>query len=172
MPLLPFSSFIIDSPLPPARAAAELANNVEPRRLLRFRRGAAAFEGEVTESGVDIRRLPGYQNSFLPEIRGSFERTPHGSRLRGTMRMHPLVIAFMCAWMAFTLIAGLAMAAASLGAGKADPAALIPLAMLFFGWAFPTAAFTIEAGMARRALTEILAREIPSRAGTAAGPRP
>jgi hypothetical protein len=172
VPLLPFAGFTIDSPLPPARAAAELASNVEPRRLIRFRRGAAAFEGEVTESGVDIRRLPGYQNSFLPEIRGSFERTPHGSRLRGTMRMHPLVIVFMCVWMTFTLIAALAMAAASLSAEKADPAALIPLAMLFFGWALPTAAFTIEAAIARGALTGILAREIPSGVRTTAGPRP
>lgn len=138
--------------------------------MFRFRRGAAAFEGEVSDAGVDIRRMIGYQNSFLPNIQGSFERTPYGSRLRGTMQMHPLVTIFMCIWIAFVIIVGFAAATLFLLARDYDPAGLIPVGMLLFGWAVPAAAFTIGAGIARRALIEILAAETPS--GGGAGARP
>lgn len=156
MPLLPYERFIIETPLLPARAAQALADNVEPRRLLRFGRGEKAFEGEVADNGFSIQRVIGYRNSFLPRIQGTFERSPNGTRVSGTMKLHPLALAFMVVWMGAVAIAAFVILSASLVGHEFEPAALVPVGMFFFGWAMTSGAFTIEARIAQRRLAEIL----------------
>lgn len=152
VPLIPFDRFVIESPLAPARAAAELASNVEPRQWIRFRRGASAFEGEVWETDFRISRMIGYNNAFLPRIHGGFERSPHGTRVSGTMRLHPFVLVFIAVWSGMAILIGFS----NMAQGPLTPLALAPVGMIAFMWALVCGAFTIEARIARRRLAEIL----------------
>lgn len=162
MPLIPYQVLVIDSPLPPDEAAARLARHVEPRRWFRFRLGALlgggprtrAFEGEVQGSHFSIRRILGYDNSFLPEIEGWIELAAQGSRIRVTLRLHWLVAAFMVVWLGAALLFSLTAGAGSLAVG--DPLGLaVPALMFVFGWALMAGAFSWEAAHARRRLAEL-----------------
>lgn len=157
MPLLPFDSFSIDTPLSASEAAARLANVVEPRRLLRLGGGEKPFEGVVSGDSFAIRRVIGYRNSFLPEIRGRIEATASGSRVRGTMRLHPLVLVFMALWVGFAAMLTIMALSGLQDPGEDGPPIGGALALLLFGWALVTLPFTIEARIARGRLAALLA---------------
>ncbi|HEX8362118.1 MAG TPA: hypothetical protein VF613_18510 [Longimicrobium sp.] len=159
MPLVPFEEFVIDSPLAPERAAAELGRHVVPRRRFGFGRGAAWFEGEVTTSDFQIRRMIGYQNAFLPQIQGSFERSMGGTRVSGTMRVRPFVVVFVGVWMVGVLL--IPLATVVLQPDLHPPSPFITAAMAAAVWALGSWAFAREARLARRRLTEILDRPEP-----------
>ena len=152
VPLIPFDRFVIESPLAPGRAAAELASNVEPKRWIRFRRGPSAFEGEVTETDFRISRMIGYNNAFLPQIHGGFERSPHGTRVSGTMRLHPLVLVFIAVWSGMAILIGFF----NLQDGPLTPLSFAPVGMIALVWAVVCGVFTVEARIARRRLAKIL----------------
>ncbi len=160
MPLVPLEHFEIDSPLAPERAAAELERNVVPRRRFGFfGRGAATFEGEVTASEFQIQRMIGYQNAFLPQIEGSFERSARGTRVSGTMRVRPFVVVFVAVWMVGVLLVPLATLV--LQPELRPPSFLVAAAMAAAVWALGSWAFAREARIARRRLAEILGRQEP-----------
>lgn len=154
MPVLPYQTFVIESPLPPREASARLDRAVEPKRLLRFGPAACPFEGRADGDGFDIQRVIGYQNSFVPRIRGTLEPAATGSCIRASMSLHPLVIAFMTVWFSGVILIGLPIALLGIAGPAPAPFHLIPVAMLVFGWALMAGAFTYEA---RRAIRELAA---------------
>lgn len=159
MPLLPHQTLVIDSPLPADEALARLRAQTGQHRWFRWGRVPYPFEGEVAGSEVRIQRVIRYRNSFLPRIRGWVEPSVRGSRFTATLSLHPLVTVFMLVWFAMALAIGIPMTAVPLAEGSADPLALIPLAMLAFGWGMVSGAFTYEARVARDRLAAILEGE-------------
>jgi hypothetical protein len=156
MPLLPYEVVSIDSPLAPEDVPTALREHVEARRMMRWSRGEAEFEGEIRASTFDIRRLIGYQNGFLPAIRGTIEPHHPGSRIRVTMSLHPFVLVFLIFWVSSVGTIGvLALIGLVSGSGP-GLGVLLPLGMLLFVWALASGAFTVEAGIATRRLIEIL----------------
>jgi len=159
MPLLPHDRFAFDSPLSPDEASVRLAGFVEPRRMIRFGRGPTTrdFEGEVAARSFHVQRVIGYNNSFLPRIRGTIQPGERGSRVEGTMSLHPVVGIFLCIWMGAAAIYGLATSVAAIYGGSGPGDVLIPCGMLLFGWVLTSGAFTFEARVARRLLMDCLA---------------
>jgi hypothetical protein len=169
MPLLPYDTLVIESPLPVAEALGRLQGATGPVRWMGMGTGAHPYEGEVTEDEVSIRRAIGYQNSFLPRIQGRLEPAGQGSRLAATMEMHPLVMLIMSLWMAIALTTALPMLVLAATSDPPVEFVLLPVGMLLAGWALASGAFTIEARIARRELTALLDGRIaadaaPSRA--------
>lgn len=156
MPLLPYDTLVIESPLPVAEARGRLQGATGPVRWLRFGPAAYPFEGEVTDDEVRIRRAIGYQNSFLPRIQGRLEPAARGSRLAATMEMHPLVMIFVGLWMAIAVTIALPMLVLALTSDPPAEMVLIPVAMVLGGWALTAGAFTLEARIARAHLTRLL----------------
>ena len=154
MPIVPFERIVIDTPLPVGEAAARLAAQVEPKRLLRFRRSGLLFEGRMEGTTFHIQRLIGYRNSFLPRIAGSLEATPWGSRLSATLSLHPVVMVFMIVWLGAVLAIG--FPAMLMGGDQIGGTRWMPLLMLAFGVAMVSGGFSFEAVRARRALCELL----------------
>ena len=74
MPLLPFDTFSLETPLAPGEVRARLAAAVEPKRRLRLGGGRCPFEGEVEGDSFRVSRVINYRNSFLPHVRGRVHR--------------------------------------------------------------------------------------------------
>lgn len=162
MPLIPFDRFDVESPLPAEELSSRLAGSVEPKRWLRSGRGERPFEGTVEDEGrFRIQRVIGYRNSFLPTLAGTVERTPGGSRIRGTMTMSPLVGIFIVIWLLGVLFfASPFLIAPREAAASPDPLWVAPVGMFLFGWLLVSGAFTFESRQAHRLLRQIASAEV------------
>ncbi|MBB4636860.1 hypothetical protein [Longimicrobium terrae] len=155
MRLLPYDKLLIHSPLPVGQAEARLRESVGPERYLQFNAGPLPFLGEVNGTEVRIHRSTAHENSFVPRIHARLEVHEQGSRLAGTMSLHPFVLAFLVVWVTGTVIALRQMVAR---ASRGEPASgvAIPIAMLAFMYLLTSVSFWWEADVARRHLKEIL----------------
>jgi hypothetical protein len=161
MMLLPYRRFEVTSPLSAANAIERLRESVEPKRWMRVSRDHRVFEGTIDGMQFDVRRIIHYRNSFIPLIRGRIEPAPSGSRLTGTMRIHPVVGAFMVLWLAIVVFIGVPILVGSLSDHWFNPVALVPLIMLAAGITLPFVGFSVEA---RKGLREMAAIVDASRA--------
>lgn len=157
MRLLPKDTLLIESPLPAAEALARLRAATGPWKLFRLGRVPYALEGEVDADRVEVQRVIYYRNSFLPRVRAVVEPMPRGSRLRGTLSLHPLVVAFLVVWLGALLVAPVAV---FLTVPREQPRALfmlVPFAFLVVVWLLVVGAFSYEVKRARALLAELLA---------------
>ena len=164
MKLLPYDKFEIKTSLTLEETITALKAQVEPRKWLRwFSRDHAIFEGDVSRDGFKIMRIIHYRNSFMPVIKGTFKQSQNGINGIIKIGLHPFVIAFMCIWFGgvifglFAIVAGLASNKIALSAPL-----LIPLGMLFFGWAMVAGGFWFEAIKVKPQLLSILHGQIKS----------
>jgi hypothetical protein len=157
MKILPYETFQIQTSLPLDGIVDLMRQNVEPKKWLRFSRSHKLFEGDVSSAGFKIMRIIHYRNSFLPVIQGTFEQGDEGTRINIRMRLHQLVMAFMCFWFGGVGIAML-VTAGGLFTGKTEHSLvlLIPIGMFLFGWGLTSISFWIEVKKARRLLSNIL----------------
>ena len=164
---LPFERFAIESPLAAAQVVCRLRDATESRRLFSGRPtlGEKTFIGSVTEGEFRITRAISYQNSFLPIVRGRIEQVGEGTRVEISMRLSPLVLAFMCFWLAFAALFFVGFLAASLSRHQLTGFVLIPLGMFVFGSVLTVGGFKLEARRAREQLESLLRAEpaIPAR---------
>lgn len=135
--LLPYRRFELESPLPPPSAVNRLARSVgawgnlsEPRM----------FHGEIGEGWFHVRRVDLRGNGYIqPFVRGTIEPHGGGSRIRGSMTLHPGFVILIAILLGPLLARGVAIIAGG------DPAGimlvLIPLAVwAVFAWVFAGAA--------------------------------
>jgi hypothetical protein len=157
MAFVPYEQMTIETAQPPATVATKMAGHIEPRRWIRipFSQKYETFEGTVGEDGFEINRIINYRNSFLPQIKGRFESLRPGTRIIITMKLHPLVLAFMIVWCGGTSFAAIVSLPSFVATGD-DLLKFIPLAMFVFGYLLCTLAFKWEARKARHYLSRIL----------------
>lgn len=147
MKFLPYTRFEITSPLRREDALKVFAAHVEATKWFRWNWPNSAndtrFEGEMTASGFEVRRILGYRNSFVPVVRGEIESAGAMSRITITMRPLIIVIAFCALWCA----AVVSMAATG--------EAWLSVAMLAFLYVLVMGGFWFEASKQERVLREI-----------------
>jgi len=68
-----------------------LGLHIAPAPLISWR-WPLPYDGEVTAAGFKAVRLIGYQNAFLPRIKGRFESRNGGTAIHVTMAPHPWVM--------------------------------------------------------------------------------
>jgi hypothetical protein len=131
--LLPYRRFELESPLPPSNAVNRLARSVGPWS---DPPGSQAFRGEIGEGRFFIRRDDLRGNGYIqPFVRGTIEPHGSGSRIRGSMTLHPAFVILM----AILLGGPVAQAMAAIADG--DPVGIVmlmvPLAVwAVFSWVF------------------------------------
>jgi hypothetical protein len=167
MILLPWETFVIETPLNKDKVIAELKNNIEPEKV--FRRwnqpGAKKFEGFLAEDGFEITKLINYKNSFNPVIRGRVESSGDVTRLTVKLRLPVVVLGFMIVWFGGLASISLAQFAGpylgsyfSLFSNEnaiSFPMALVPPGMLLFGYAIMMGGYLHESKAIKNTLTKI-----------------
>jgi hypothetical protein len=156
---LPYENFYIDTNLKPDAAEAALAQEVAPDADFSFKtifsdRSGEYFLGTVASGSLKIRRQIYYRNSFLPRITGTIEPDMNGSRVHIKMKLHIMILVFVCAW---TIVIGLGGIAFILkpsddGLGAND---LVPLGMVLFVYLLSMGGFKFESIKAKKKLAEI-----------------
>jgi hypothetical protein len=132
-----------------------LADNVEPRRWLRFGAGSRTFQGTVTDDSFEIQRIISYRNSFLPTVRGTIQADSLGSSVSLTMRPSAFTLIFLVIWLAIAISGALASLASAPAAAQGN-GRLVPVALVAFVWLMTMGGFYFEAAKAERALIRIL----------------
>ncbi len=97
-------------------------------------------DGRVEYDWIRLRKKIFYRNSFQTFLTAKVKPEGSGTRIRGTLGMHPLVTGFMAVWFAGVLAANLFILVPVLKSGDVPPgwfiAPLMPLAgvgMILFG---------------------------------------
>ncbi len=163
---LPYRKFTIDSNLSRTEIICRLFDSIaEPRKNWQlFENRPEIFEGELSESGFQIKRIIRYRNSFLPIINGSFSFHENGSKIMITMELHPLVLAFLALWtfplVAIGLLCLLSLIVSIITTGIIDfdilVISLVLIGMFLFCYFLTITGFNIEANKARQILYELL----------------
>jgi hypothetical protein len=154
--LIPWRAFDIATSWSPQVAVIELRKVIDQETFLFGGGGNAPFVGDIRgEAEFRFRRRIGYGNSFLPIIRVVTEPLRHGAtRLRVTMRLHLLVMAFMAVWMTgatFGALVGISAVVAG------QPGGLLAFALPLFGAGLVGIPFAFEARKAETLLRSIYA---------------
>jgi len=118
------------------------------------------FEGFAVNGVFELKRNINYRNSFLPQITGTIEQCPDGSRVHVKMTMWIFVTVFMCIWLGSALIGGFLMVLQAAGQGKLTAVDFAGFGMFLFGYALMMGAFKFESIKTRTYLLELLEGEI------------
>ena len=158
--LIPSHSFSTETTLLVPQVVQTFKNHVEPikwLRLFHYIPNQKTFEGSITDSGFQIRRIINYANGMRPILHGRFEVGQKGTRIIVQMRLHKYARIFMPIWFGFCIIVVLLVAPAALF--SASPrylfALMVPLLMILFGWLFVCVGFWYEVSRSRRALENL-----------------
>ena len=142
----------------------QLLENVEPEKTIRlglFKRDSTKpYEGYITRQTFEIKRVIGYRNSFLPRISGILEEDYDGTRIKVKMRLHVLVIVFLCIWCGFVGIACIAIFSNELSSPEFNPLALFPFGMLIFAYLLTMGGFKFESSSSKKDLQSIFEADI------------
>ena len=102
--LLPYHRFELSSPMKANDALDAMRARTEPVQWFRWQwpnsNNDKRFEGEITATGFNVRRVLGYRNSFAPRVIGEVQSQGAMSRIVVTMRPHAFVLAFVAVWVA------------------------------------------------------------------------
>ncbi len=163
---LPYNNITYLSPLSEAEITERLNYFVQPRRSFGQRltgggTGHKPYEGAITGNAFSISRVPGYRNSFLPDIEGSIHSTEKGTVIDTRLRLKSMVMVFMAYWIgAVGLTCLLVLGALVFTAKKAEPLMLVPFAMLAGGYALMYFGYTYESKIARAGLQKMFEAKI------------
>jgi hypothetical protein len=148
MPWLPGRSFGLSTLLPLDEVRRRLAHALEPRN--RSRGGPAPFKGNLKDDCFRFVPAASGRNSFLPVIHGTIVQTDGGTRIEGTMSLHPLILVFMAGLSVCLLFIEIKNWQASTGRRGLEAICVAGL------WAFALFELAAQSRKALRVLTEIL----------------
>lgn len=154
--LFPRNQLVMDSPLTADEALSRLRHATGTPQWVKmpFQPSESPFEGRIDGNEVRIQRAIGYQNAWLPRIRGHVQPLADGSRLTATLSIHPLVAVFTVVWFA-AAVATMLPALMTLEVSAPGPAAIVALVMLLAGVAI-FGLYVFESRAARARLAELL----------------
>jgi len=163
MQLLPRDTFTIQSHKSLPEVIERLKEHIEAPKAIRwhFSHNHAPYEGTISSSGFEIRRIIDYRNSFLPNIRGRFDSSSAGTRIRITMGLHPFVTAFLIFWNSVWYSVSIPHFVFGALSGDIDTFiamqfVVLPIVLLFVFWCW----FWYEAHRSRQELEQLLLGEV------------
>lgn len=159
---LPYEKYTLTTHLQAFELYNRLSKQVEPFRIFRWSRsGSRPYEGRVNPVSFSIQRIPGYQNSFLPQIKGEIYPESNITRIEMTMRIHPAVLVFIAVWFGGVgsvcigiLVTGILHFRDILHHGF-NPIVLVAFAMFGFGYGLIMFGFGIEKRKSKKFLAAL-----------------
>lgn len=146
--MIPFRhrSFSFDTLLAPGEVVTRLVAATEPIQW--FWKSTRTLQGKVSADRFEVLRVPSYHNSFAPLIRGNIQPSPTGTRVEGTMFLHPIVVVFLMAYSGFCLLIGFFLTVAKIAQGTWEVLHLLPFGLFLCGWVLALVCFAIESHIA------------------------
>ena len=154
MIVLPFQGFTITTSARPIDAAERLASAVATMPLIEGADTSLPFQGWVEDYEFRISRISGArQNAFVADVRGRIVYVSGGSRLKGSMTLHPAVL--------LMLLVSTGFISNELFRGAIDPyltrrQALQGVGVFVTMWLFYLTLFSLEAVKARALLSSVV----------------
>ena len=156
MKVLPYINQEYTSSMKPTELLDRLSQWVEPRqfwtRSLFKRQRSKPFEGEVTQTGFEIRPIIRYRNSFIPMIIGTVTSSEEGSSIQLEMKLHPFVKSFMSMWLAMVGVGVIGSIFEMIQTQSFSLVIVVPLMMWGFGYVLANKGFAYEAKPAQSTL--------------------
>lgn len=161
MLLLPYQNIIYSTRLTREELLERLNGAVEPKgglnlNVFKKQKNRKEYEGNVGRDEFNIQRVINYRNSFLPQIKGTFQRGRMGSEVHVKMRLNIFVLIFISLWMGGVALACFSILFAVNSSGGLGYFSLIPFGMLLLGYLMTILAFSYEANKSKKDLLEIL----------------
>jgi len=164
MKFLPTENITYKTRLKEEEIIKRLSECVEPEKTFRFgvfsSGSIKSYEGKVNARTFDIKRIIGYQNSFLPRINGIIENEYDGLNIRVKMRLHIFVIVFLCFWCGGVGLACITDLIQFFGNSEFNLASFIPFGMLIFAYGLTMGAFKFESNKSKKDLQRIFEADI------------
>jgi len=162
---LPFENYTLTSKLPVEEIKRRLADNIEPKKNLRFpgfnKISNRPYEGQILADTFTISRIINYRNSFLPIITGRISTFLGKTQINVRMRPVTFVLIFMSFWLGAVglvclgiILTGVIQFKRILQSGF-SPMILIPFGMFLFGCLLITLAFKAESKRSKEFLERL-----------------
>lgn len=165
MKYLPIENITYKTRLKEEEVLKRLADSIEPEKI-RFglfdSSATKPYEGQIDGASFRIKRIIRYRNSFLPRISGTIVKDFDGTTINVKMKLHPLVMVFICFWCGSVGLAGITIMAISLRNASYEPASLIPFGMFIFAYGLTMGCFKYESNKSKSDLQTILEADIPA----------
>ena len=155
--MFPSQRFTITTYLSPDDVQKKLIAVVDPPPQgiqFQWKRSEKPYKGQIGEHSFLISRSISYRNSFLPQIEGRIHAQGRGSQIEIEMKLHPIVLIFMCVWLSMVGQFAL-MFLWVLFQEEFDPFFLMPVGMFLFGLLLPFIGFLPEAQGSKKFLMEL-----------------
>ncbi|MGL5196497.1 MAG: hypothetical protein ACRC8Y_23145 [Chroococcales cyanobacterium] len=159
--MFPSERFRITTYLSPDDVQKKLMAVVDPPPQglqFQWKRSEKPYKGQLGEHSFQISRVISYRNSFLPQIEGRIQAHRRGSQIEIEMKLHPVVLIFMCVWLSMVGQFAL-MFLTVLFQEEFEPFFLIPVGMFIFGLGLPFIGFIPEAKGSKKFLMELFQAE-------------
>lgn len=164
MKFLPTENIIYKTKLKEDEIIKRLSDLIEPEKTFRFgifgNNSTKPYQGQINGKTFDIKRIINYRNSFLPTINGTIEKTYDGVHIKVKMRLHILVIVFLCFWCSGVLLACIFISVQSMADSEFNPESIIPFGMLLFVYGLTMGAFKAESKKSKKDLQNIFEAEM------------
>ena len=159
MRILPYINEEYTTTMAPSELAEKLNQIVEPKqhwtRALFRKKRSKPFEGEVSDTGFEIRPIIRYRNSFIPIISGQVIAVDGGSIIKLEMKLHSFVKSFMVSWLGSLGMGLIWIIASMIQTLSFNPLIFFPMIMWLFGYFLVKKGFNHEAIPAQTTLADI-----------------
>lgn len=164
MKYLPTESITYKTKLKEDEILKRLSELIEPEKTFRFgvfgSRSTKPYEGRITGTTFDIRRIINYRNSFLPKITGVIEKDYDGININVKMKLHTFVIVFLWFFCGGVGIACIAILTKAIRNAEISPAVLAPFVILLFTYGLTMGAFKFESNISKKDLQKVFEADI------------
>ena len=164
MKFLPTENITYKTRLNEDEIIRRLSDHIEPEKTFRFgifsSDSPISYEGQINGQTFNIRRITRYQNSFLPRIYGVLERDSDGLTIKVKMRLHIVIIVFLCIWCIGVGVVFITFLTQDLNRHENNPETLIPIGMLLFAYLVTMGGFKFESNKSKNDLLKIFKAEI------------
>ena len=137
MKIIPSDRIEIISHLSKTEVEKRRRENIQPKRGLELRlirpKNQKAFEGTLFGNNFQVQRVINGKNSFLPQIKGTFNESTNGTKILMDLKIHGFVIGFMAFWLGGVVLALVGTIYGIVTQGTNPLFAIAPLIMFAFG---------------------------------------